>query len=105
MYLKELAVLKDIKMTLQEFPAKVIQNDPVTFKIELLDDVDNPISGVNSLILVHEKGANIQLDEITSGIYSCSLDTTGWEIGSYDVTLTCNKEGYRDEITKITFQD
>ncbi|RLI10228.1 hypothetical protein DRO42_01935 [Candidatus Bathyarchaeota archaeon] len=103
-YLKELAVLKDINVVLEEFPSEVEKDATITFRVKLTDDDGNPLSGVDARLLIEGMAEPVKLDEVSTGVYSTSVETTGWTTGSYELSVQYTKDGFNDAITTLTFK-
>lgn len=103
-YLKELAVLKPMYVSLEAFPAEVEKDATVTFKAKLTDKEGMPVTGAEAWFLIEGMPEPVKLEEVEAGVYHTTVDLTGWEAGTYTLSVEFVKEGFEDEITSLTFK-
>ncbi len=101
-YLKGMA-LKDINVALVEFPSEVETGETIDFEAKLTDADGKPVSGVDARLFIEGMAEPVKMDEMASGAYSTSVETTGWEADSYDLSVQYTKDGYNDAMTSLTF--
>ncbi|MCS7365904.1 MAG: hypothetical protein NDF54_10740, partial [archaeon GB-1867-035] len=104
-YLKELAVLKPMTISLIKFPApEVTKGTDITVRIKLTDTEGNPITGARVDAIVTGRPETYTLTEVGDGVYEITLSTSDWTTGSYTLKLACEASGFESTTSSLTFE-
>lgn len=102
-YLKELAVLKDIFISLEEFPSEVEKDGTITFRAKVTDEDGAAVTGVEASLLIEGMALPEILEETASGVYSTTISASGWAADSYRLSTQYTKDGYSPTKTELSF--
>jgi len=104
-YLKELAVLKPMTISLIKFPApEVTKGTDITVRIKLTDTEGNPITGARVDAIITGRPETYTLTEVGDGVYEITLSTSDWTTGSYTLKLVCEASGFESTTSSLTFE-